>query len=307
MGTLLCFVDGVGAGERDPSRNPLARGEFLLSRFSDGTGAPLPGGMRSGLADACLGVAGRPQSATGQTAIFTGENAPALLGRHLLGFPNAALRRLLSTRSVFARLAAAGRRVAFANAFPAAYLHALGLPCRAEPEPFLTGRARRPRASASTLAFAAAQAELRTWDDARRGLAVTHDLDGARARALGAELPERTPREAAGILLGLAKEHDLTLFEYFETDEAGHARDMDFAARALGKIDALLRAVALGLPEGNSLVVISDHGNLEDLSTRNHTLAQVPVLALGPAARRLESVKALTDVAPLLWELSAAS
>lgn len=307
MGTLLIFVDGVGAGERDLSCNPLAQSEYLLSRFADGSGAPLPRGMRSALADACLGVSGRPQSATGQTTLFTGENAPALLGRHLLGFPDAALAQLLSTRSLFARLAAAGRRVAFANAFPAAYLRALGLPCRAEPEPYLAGRARRPRASASTLAFAAAGAQLKTWDDARRGLALTHDVDGARARALGASMPERSAREAAHVLLRLSSEHDLTLFEFFETDEAGHAQDFNLAARALGKVDGLLRAIAEELPAGHSLVVVSDHGNLEDLSTRNHTRSPVPVLALGPAAERLGSVRDLTGVAPMLWEICLTS
>ena len=38
--------------------------------------------------DAVLGVKGRPQSATGQTSLFTGVNAAAVLGRHLRGFPN---------------------------------------------------------------------------------------------------------------------------------------------------------------------------------------------------------------------------
>ncbi len=63
MPVLFVFVDGVGAGTRDPEVNPLARGDFLLSQFADGTGAPLPFGGRTALADACLGVPGRPQSA----------------------------------------------------------------------------------------------------------------------------------------------------------------------------------------------------------------------------------------------------
>src|SRR5512147_1005511 len=114
MPVLFVFVDGVGAGVADPAVNPLARGEYLLSRFADGTGPALPAGGRASLADACLGVPGRPQSATGQTTILTGENAPALLGRHLLGFPNAALRDLLRRRSLFRVLSEAGRAAAFA-------------------------------------------------------------------------------------------------------------------------------------------------------------------------------------------------
>ena len=53
-------------------------------------------------------------------------------------------------------------------------------------------------------------------------------------------------------------------------------------------------------------MVASDHGNVEDLSTRNHTLAPVPVLGFGRAAGALEDVKDLTHVAPLLLGLAGA-
>ena len=144
MPVLFVFVDGVGAGPRDPDVNPLARGDWLLSRFADGSGAPLPRGGRAGLADATLGVPGRPQSATGQATILTGENAPAALGQHLVGFPNAALRDLIDRRSLFRDLSARGLRAEFANAYPVAYLRALGIDCPGEPE-FTFPRRRRAR------------------------------------------------------------------------------------------------------------------------------------------------------------------
>jgi hypothetical protein len=304
VAVLFVFVDGVGAGERDPERNPLARGDFLLSRFADGSGAPLPEGARAALADARLGVPGRPQSATGQTTLLTGENAPARLGRHLLGFPNAQLRRLLAERSLFRRLSGAGRSAVFANAYPVAYLRALGHAADGEDE-FAVPR-RRARAAASTVAFAAGQGRFLTWRDARDGRALTHDVTGARARAHGADLPLRTPEEAAAILLRHAREADLVLFEFFETDEAGHARSMAGALDALSRLDRLLRAVVAGLGREDTLLVASDHGNLEDLSTRNHTLAPVPVLGFGRGAAAVEAVRDLTHLAPLLLELAGA-
>ncbi|GEJ56350.1 alkaline phosphatase family protein [Anaeromyxobacter diazotrophicus] len=303
MPVIFVFVDGVGAGARDPEVNPLARVDHLLSRFADGSGAPLPGGGRAVLADACLGVPGRPQSATGQATLLTGENAPRALGHHLLGFPNAPLRDLLRRASIFRRLAEAGRRGTFANAYPVAYLRALDLPCEGEPEPALLGR-RRPRASATTVAFSAGAGPFRTWDDAGAGRGLTHDITGRRARALGARVPERTPEEAAAALLGIARGHDLTLFEFYETDEAGHARSMDHALDALARVDALLRALVAALPPDVALVVTSDHGNVEDLSARNHTLAPVPVLGFGAAAARLGEVMDLTHIAPLLLTLA---
>jgi hypothetical protein len=302
VATLFVFVDGVGAGSRDPDRNPLARADFLLSRFEDGSGAPLPAGGRAVLADATLGVPGRPQSATGQTAILTGENAPALLGRHLLGFPNAALRDLLRRRSLFRALAEGGRAALFANAYPVAYLRALGYAADGDPEFELPGR--RARASATTVAYAAGGGRFRTWPDARAGRGLTHDITGRRARDNGADVPVRAPAEAAEILLRIAGGHDLTVFEFFETDEAGHARSMERALEALGRLDALLRALVAGLGPEDSLVVASDHGNVEDLSTRNHTRAPVPVLGFGRAAGAVGDVSDLTHLAPLLTRLA---
>ncbi len=306
MPVLFVFVDGVGAGRRDPEVNPLARADFLLSRFGDGTGSPLPRGGRAGLADACLGMPGRPQSATGQTTILTGENAPRAIGHHLLGFPNAPLRELLLRRSVFRAVAEAGRSAIFANAYPVAYLRALGLPCQGEPEPELSGR-RRPRASATTLAFSAGSGKFLTWADARAGRGLTHDISGARASDLGARIPPRSPAEAAEILLEIAAGHDLALFEFFESDEAGHLRSMERAIEALSNLDSFLRALVAGLPDDWSLLVASDHGNVEDLSSRNHTLAPVPVLAFGPAAARVHEVRDLTCIRQLLLELAGAT
>ncbi len=304
MSVLFVFVDGVGAGARDPAVNPLAREEFLLSRFEDGTGAPLPRGGRARLADARLGVPGRPQSATGQATLLTGENAPLAMGRHLLGFPTPALRSFIEARSIFRRLAERGRRAAFANSYPVAWLRALGLDCEGEPEWEIPPR-RRVRPSATTVAFAAAPgARFATWEDARRGRALTPDLTAARANRMGAGVPPRSPEEAAAIAGRLARAHDLVLFEFFETDEAGHARAMEPALDALRRLDRFLRAAVAGLGPGDSLLVTSDHGNVEDLSSRNHTLAPVPVLGFGPAAEGLDAVSDLTGVAPLLLALA---
>jgi hypothetical protein len=302
VAVLFVFVDGVGAGSRDPDRNPLARGEFLLSRFEDGGGAPLPRAGRAVLADATLGVPGRPQSATGQAAILTGENAPRLVGGHMLGFPNAALRALLRERSLFRALAEEGRRALFANAYPVAYLRALGLAADGDPE-FEVGR-RRVRAAATTVAYAAGGGAFRTWADAREGRGLTHDITGRRARGHGADVPLREPADAADLLLDLGRAHDLAVFEFFETDEAGHARSMDRALEALGRLDAFLRRLVDGLSPDDALVVASDHGNVEDLSSRNHTRAPVPVLGFGRAAGEVDEVRDLTHLSPLLRRLA---
>src|SRR5262249_11954246 len=186
----LLFIDGVGVGEPNPAFNPLARGEFLLSQFSDGSGTPLLGGSRR-LLETTFGVPGRPQSATNQTALLTGEPAPRILGRHVLGYPNPALREILFRSSVVKRLRAAGRTATFVNGYPAGYLQALGLPHPEgeAPEVVIPARARhRLKASSTTLAFAAGQVPLRTLGQLRAGKALAHDVTGSRGRARGLDI-----------------------------------------------------------------------------------------------------------------------
>jgi 2,3-bisphosphoglycerate-independent phosphoglycerate mutase len=286
---VLVFIDGVGIGDRDPSYNPLARAPTLLSQFNDGTGTPLPrDGVRCDL-DATLGVPGRPQSATGQTALITGENAPALLGRHLLGFPNATLRALLETRSIFHLVLAAGGTASFLNGYPVGYLDAVGLPhrpLRGPAEGELSPRARRLRPAAAPFAFAAAGGLLSTFDDVRAGTALCHDLTNRGARLRGWKLPLSTPETAAQTVARQSASFDFCMFDYFLTDDAGHSRDFAAAEQVLGDLDRFLRRILELLPSDRvSLFVVSDHGNLEDLRSRNHTTAKVPLLVFGPARR----------------------
>jgi len=54
--------------------------------------------------------------------------------------------------------------------------------------------------------------------------------------------------------------------------------------------------------DGDTLVLLtSDHGNLEDLSTRSHTRNPVPLMAWGPGAENvLAGAEAITDVVPTI-------
>jgi len=301
MRVALLFIDGVGVGVRDPDFNPLARAKWLLSQFEDGSGTELPGGARS-LLETTFGVPGRPQSATNQTAILTGEPAPRLIGKHVLGYPDAALRQILLRASVVKRLVAAGRLATFVNGYPGAYLTALGLPHAPAltPEVVIPERARRRlKPSSTTLAFAAAEVRLRTLDQVRAGEALSHDVTGARGRERGFDLPERTPDEAAEIFWRAAEGVDFTLFEHFLADEAGHARDMALAESALETFDAFARAVLRRRPADARVLVCSDHGNVEDLRTRNHTRGPVALLSFPPLAGAAAQ-DTVADVAALI-------
>lgn len=77
MSVLLFFIDGLGIGLRGP-QNALdgLEGAEPLAIFRDDLSATIHDGIVVPT-DACLGVEGRPQSASGQTAILTCIGHPA--------------------------------------------------------------------------------------------------------------------------------------------------------------------------------------------------------------------------------------
>jgi 2,3-bisphosphoglycerate-independent phosphoglycerate mutase len=285
MSFLLIFVDGLGIGTRGP-HNPLdLLGEEAspLAVFEDEE-PRLPRGGVLARTDARLGVEGRPQSASGQTTILTGINVPARLGYHKQGFPNEQMRALIREHSLFLRLEQLGVRPnVFANTYASQFF------------------ATRPRwVSATTVAVEAAGLGFRTVEDLKAGRAVYHDLTNRMLAERGEDVPPRTPEEAADVLARLAGAHRFTLYEHFIADRAGHEQDLEAALSVLRDLARFVRAVLACVNLARTTVLLtSDHGNVEDLSTRNHTLNQVPTLAWGPGAGYVgDHVRSLADISP---------
>jgi 2,3-bisphosphoglycerate-independent phosphoglycerate mutase len=292
---VLIFVDGLGLGADDPAVNPAARAAMPAVRRWTGGALALPVPRRTGGAvllglDACLGVAGLPQSATGQTALLTGRNAPALIGRHLTAYPTPRLAAVLASDGLMGALRTRGLSPALANAYTPAYFEAVA--------------ARRLRYGAITLHALQAGIPLRTVADLAAGRAVYHDLINARARERGADVPVITPEAAGRHLAGIAAGHAFTLFEMFETDLAGHGR-VDGAVAILERLDRFLGAVLEQVDLATTLVLLtSDHGNVEDAQTRGHTANPVPALLAGAGREDAAAhLHAITDVAPVCLAL----
>ncbi len=294
---VLFFIDGLGWGPADDAANPTQTygGDLFCLPDPPADGAPrrLASGAWARPVDACLGVDGLPQSATGQTTLLTGVNAAVALGCHKEGFPGPKLREILLAHSLLRRLKAAGRRATFFNGFR---------------EPFFSWpRDRQLRTSATTVANLAADNAFFGVADVAAGRSLYHDITGDALRALGFDAPRRTPAEAGAILAARTPEHDFLLFEYFLSDRAGHARERAGAEAELRKLDVFLAAALDGLglcgsaaaEDGTLFLVCSDHGNLEDLSVASHTRNPVPLLAWGAGAEAfVDQVSTLGDVAP---------
>ncbi len=242
--------------------------------------------------DVHLDVPGVPQSATGQTALLTGVNAPSLVGAHVEGFPNAPLRRILEQDNVFTKLLARGQACTFANAYILARGPHLPLAFR----------------SATTVSTLAAFGTTRNREELLAGRAVYHDLTRHTLAERGINgIPVICEEEAATHLLAIARSVRFCLFEYFLTDHVGH-RGTDADKRSvLASLDRFLQHLLAGLDaERELLLLVSDHGNIEATDRRGHSHNPVPWLAVGCAAERaLSDCSSLLDVTPKILELLA--
>ncbi len=301
MGAVILFVDGVGLGDEDPTRNPLAAvpmpalhtllGGQPLTRAAV---APPAANSEACLVavDATLGVDGLPQSGTGQATLWSGVNVAVEQGRHSGPYAPPLARDVLAEHNLFADAQGYGP-VAFANAFPPRYLARL-----------TRGTARQ---SVTGVAARLAGLPFRGPAELARGEAisafVTNEMWESHLGVAG--MPVLSAREAGHRLARLAQSHALTVFEYFATDMAGHRGEAHFAHDVLARLDGLLAGLVDALdPTMDLLLVISDHGNLEDTTTTDHTLNPVPGLVWGNEAGAVASrLVSLMDVTPsvLRW------
>ena len=300
---LFVFLDGVGLGPATAD-SPLDSDRWAsLLRLAGGqrwTAALRPVRHPRHVVrpiDATLGVAGLPQSGTGQTALFTGVNAPQIAGRHYGPYPHSATRPHLAAANVFRQVLDLGRPFETPDGEPAAFLNAY-------PPRFFDYVRRTDRWTVTTRACLDAGLRIRTHADVVAGAALTAELTGAAwAERLGLEVPILTPEAAGRQALRLARRHAFTLFEYYLTDKAGHSRDPARAEAVLADVDAFFGGILADLdPSRDLLLIASDHGNLEDLSTKSHTRHPVPLIAYGAGAAAFADVDDLTGVVPAILQ-----
>lgn len=296
MRVLIIFLDGVGLGANDRVNNPLAVANTpTLWSLAGGKkwlrDTPLTDSGRARFipTDARLGVPGRPQSGSNQAAILTGRNVPAEIGEHYGPKPNAAIRGILAQPdNLFARVRALGKSAALLDAYP----------------PRLFASIERGKTLRSSIQEAAVVAgvPMRGVDDLRRGEAFSVDWTGEGWRTmLGfSDTPVYSRIEAGERFGQIASQYDFSFFSHWVTDEIGHRGPLERGVAILELFDEVMAGVLNVWDDNTGLIVItSDHGNLEDLSTRHHTENDVPTVVIG-AARDAFSMDfhTLTDIAP---------
>ncbi len=202
---------------------------------------------------------------------------------HYGPYPGPTLKKILDGGTLFTEVRRSGGQVALANAFPPGYFAAL--------------EAGKLRVNVPVYAAQRAGVPLLTLADYHRGEAISADLDGRYLHGLDARSAPQSPEKAGKTLADLAQRATLTFFDFWLSDTAGHRWSFADTAALLEKFDAFLTGLVPALGEV-TLLLTSDHGNLEDKSSRSHTRNAVPLLIHGPLEPHFAGATSLLDVAP---------
>src|SRR5829696_8366795 len=203
MRVLFLFLDGIGLGENNQGINPFANAEMPhLTELLDGRlllkeSAPFHGERASLVAvDACVGVNGLPQSATGQAMLLTGKNISKELGYHYGPKPNPAVAAYLKDDTLFSNFKKAGKKTALLNAYPPRYFDGIDSGKRIY--------------SSIPMAVTNAGISLFRHDDLFAGRALSADFTGEGWRTMLGfiDSPVMNAEEAGRKLATVAKEYD---------------------------------------------------------------------------------------------------
>lgn len=296
---LMLFLDGVGIGRSDPRSNPFFAASYPTLLDLCGGNMIHIGDSRRNLRqsslkpiNATMGVGGLPQSGTGQTALLTGVNAAKVVGKHFGPYPYSTLRPIIDEQNIFRRLRDRDRKSYYANAFPQRYFEYM--------------HTRKSRMSAMAMSWVSSGYALNTAAVLAEGKALSADITSERWNKQGfPPVPALSPEEAGKRLVSLTEEYDFVLFEFYLTDHAGHSQSMKEGIEVLTLIDRFMGGILAALPhESTTFIMTSDHGNLEDVSTKSHTRHAVPFLAVGRHHKAIaENVNDLMDVPSAILEM----
>ena len=316
---LFLFLDGVGLGSLDPSVNPFISAStptldhLLAGKKLAFENSPIETDISTliGL-DAQLGIEGTPQSATGQATLVTGINFAQRLGQHYGPKPNFEIRSFFKDGtksseisgkgypsndlhfSIFSKLKNQHKKTCLLNAYPPIYFKS-------------TSSGKRFH---SVFPLAATEAGIRLFDqdDLFAGKALSADFTGKGwVEFLKIKnTPLITPYEAGERMAIISMAYDFSMFEYWESDVLGHKQDLTKAKLMLERLDQVLTGLLSRWDLAKGIILItSDHGNMEDLSTRKHTHNQVPGLIIGPAIVRKrfsDKVRSILDITPFIMD-----
>lgn len=290
---LFLFLDGVGLGAKgDTNPFALAKTPFLESLLGGKLTNSLEPVTSNKIVfrplDSKLGFPGLPQSATGQTTLLTGKNGADFMQGHYGPYPGPTLKKELDKGTLFSHALELGKRATLSNLYPPGYFRAV--------------ETKQQKYNVPVYAAKQAGLELLRIDDYRAGNAVSVDMTGEYLHRHDATLENVSALEMGKRLVSIAGQNDFTFFDLWLTDQAGHRWSLTDCVTLVETLDSFLQSIVENLGD-MTLLVTSDHGNLEDKSVKTHTLADVPLIAVGKKSDVFANAKSLLDVAPMTRDI----
>jgi hypothetical protein len=203
---------------------------------------------------------------------------------HFGPYPYSTLVPIIKKQNFFQYYKEQKQRAFFANAYPKLF--------------FDYFKKNKHRLSVSTLSYTSAGHKLNSATDVRRCRALTAEMTNARWNAkLHYTIPVISPEGAAKRLLHIAAKNTFTLYEFFLTDYLGHGRIALEFEEIYHNLDRFLYTIFTEHGEDITVFLISDHGNLEDVSVKAHTTNPALGMVSGKdAAKQAKKIKSLKDI-----------
>ena len=156
--------------------------------------------------------------------------------------------------------------------------------------------------SVSTTLVRAAGLEFHKIPDIAKGRSVYMEFTNQFLANAGYDVPIFTPEQAGKQLAGLSVEYDLCLYEYFLTDRIAHMQKRELSIEQVRRIDEYLVSVVENTDLGNcTIIVSSDHGSIEDVTSIEHTLNPVPTFVWGEKSSEIANqITKITDIPKLI-------
>jgi hypothetical protein len=257
--------------------------------------------------------------------LYTGENIPALLKGHKGSYPDKIMRKVIKEKNILSRLRGEkGLNAQFINVYPFYSRFFTNQHVRIcdngsfffskeFPKPFkrrisvttsmLISNGISPFNEMDILKERAIYQDFSN-ESINRRIEELKDHQEIDVNVEVVQLPRFSPEKAAGILSKTFKTTDFTLYEYFQTDIYAHRRGFKDRVQLVNRLNSFIKRLIHQLNDTtDTLLITSDHGNLEDSTTLSHTLNPVPLLAWGRNSGFLrERINSIADVTPAILD-----
>jgi len=303
MRFIFLFIDGIGIGSHNEN-NPFVSADPKILRLWERSAFNC-NNIRLKAIDPLLGVQGTPQSATGQTTIFTGINIPELLTKHIGSFPNKIMRKIIREENLLLKVEKSGKTGKFINAYPHHSELFSNSHVNIDEEGNLVFSNQFPdiyKRRISVTSSILISNKVKPFDtiDIKEKRSLYQDYSNKSLLKYGLKLPVFSPEDAADVLFKTSSDYDIVLYEFFQSDIYGHRKEKKDQIELISGLDLFISTlISLLDNKKDTIILTSDHGNLEDSSSKSHTLNPVPLITWGRGSRELsDSIDDLAGITP---------